>query len=182
MTDELLPEIWMSGDFTAESALKLRKDILEHAEAGEDVPVLIYINSYGGSVDALNKILDTIDSIPNKVVTICAGTAMSAGAVLLSYGDERYIGANSRVMIHQVSSVTFGTVVEMDNTMKEHRNLNTRLLNVLAKRCNKTTKQMRAIFDKNMDKYLTPAEAKKFGLVDKIGTPRLKQVVSYEIE
>lgn len=178
----MLEEIWMKEDFTAESANKLRKEILERAELGEDVPVIIYINSYGGSVDALNKILDTIDSIPNKVITVCAGTAMSAGAVLLSYGDERYIGTNSRVMIHQVSSGTFGTVNEMDSNVREFKNLNSRLLNVLAKRCKKTPKQMKAVFDKNVDKYLTPQEAKKFGLVDKIGTPRLKVVTSYEIE
>lgn len=175
-------EIWMNGDFTAESANKLRKDILEHAELGEEVPVVIYINSYGGSVDALNKILDTLDNLPNRVITVCAGTAMSAGAVLLSYGDERYIGTNSRVMIHQVSSGTFGTIADMETSVKESKKLNTRLLKVLAKRCKKTPKQMKAIFDKNVDKYLTAQEAKKFGLVDKIGTPRLKVVTTYELE
>ncbi len=183
MTNEdLLPEIWMSGDFTAESALKLRKDILEHAALGEDVPVVIYINSYGGSVDALNKILDTIDSIPNKVVTVCAGTAMSAGATLLSYGDERYIGKNSRVMIHQVSSGAFGTVADIDNNVKELRKLNNRLLKVLAQKCGKSIAEMKELYFDNLDKYLSPQEARKFGLVDKIGTPRLKVVTSYEIE
>lgn len=179
---EKLPEIWMSGDFTAESALKLRKDILEVAEIGEDVPVVIYINSYGGSVDALNKVLDLLDSLPNRIITVCSGTAMSAGAVLLSYGDERYIGANSRVMIHQVSSGTFGTVTDMEASVKETKKLNNRFLATLAKKCKKTPRQMKAIFEKNVDKYLTPQEAKKFGLVDKTGTPRLKQVVSYELE
>lgn len=179
---EKLPEIWMNGDFTAESALKLRKDILEHAELGEDVPVVIYINSYGGSVDALNKILDTLDSIPNRIVTICSGTAMSCGAILLSYGDERYIGANSRIMIHQVSGGTFGTVSDMETSVKESKKVNSNLLSVLAKRCGKTPKQMKAIFDKNIDKYLSPQEAKRFGLVDKIGAPRLKAVTTYELE
>ncbi len=177
-----LEEIWMSGDFTAETANKLRQDILKHAEVGADVPVVIYINSYGGSVDALNKILDTLDSLPNEIITVCAGTAMSAGAVLLSYGDQRYIGANSRVMIHQVSSGTFGTIADMETSVKETKKLNNQLLKVLAKRCKKTPTQMKAIFDKNVDKFLNPSEAKKFGLVDKIGTPRLKQVISYELE
>lgn len=177
-----LPEIWMSGDFTAESALKLRKDILEHAEVGEDVPVLIYINSYGGSVDALNKILDTIESIPNKVITICSGTAMSAGAFLLCAGDERYIGKNSRVMIHQASAGTFGTVNEMSANIKEFKKLNNRIIKLVAQKCGKSVQEVKELFDENMDKYFSPAEARKFGLVDKIGTPRLKQVVTYELE
>lgn len=182
MIEDTLEEIWMKDDFSAESAHKLRKEILERAALGEDVPVLIYINSYGGSVDALNSILDTIDSIPNQVITVCAGTAMSAGAVLLSYGDERYIGANSRIMIHQVSSGTFGTVAEMTSNVKEVQKMNRRAARILAKRCGKTLQDIEALFDKNVDKYLSPQEAKKFGLVDKIGTPRLKVVTSYELE
>lgn len=179
---EKLPEIWMSGDFTAESALKLRKDILEVAEVGEDVPVVIYINSYGGSVDALNKVLDLLDSLPNRIITVCSGTAMSAGAFLLCAGDERYIGKNSRVMIHQASAGTFGTVNEMDNNVKEFKKLNNRIIALVAKKCGKTIAEVREIFGNNLDKYFSPQEAKKFGLVDKIGTPRLKQVVSYELE
>jgi len=176
-----LDEIWMSGDFTAESALKLRKDILEHAALGEDVPILIYINSYGGSVDALNKILDTIESLPNKVVTICSGTAMSAGAFLLCAGDERYIGKNSRVMIHQASAGVFGTVNEMDANLKEFKKMNNRIINLVSKRCGKSVKDIKELFGVSTDKYFSPQEARKFGLVDKIGTPRLKTVTTYEI-
>lgn len=175
-------EIWMNGDFTNANALKLRKEILAVADLGDNVPVIININSYGGSVDALNNILDLLDSLPNPIITVCTGVAMSCGAVLLAYGDQRFMGPNSRVMIHQVSGGAMGTTNEVIASAEEMKKVNLQFMKVLAKKCKKSDKQMKAIFDKNVDKYLRPAEAKKFGIVDKIGTPRLKVLVLYAIE
>lgn len=179
-----LPEIWMKGDFNMNTALELRKQIIERAEMGQEVPIVIYINSYGGQVDALMSILDTIDSVPNKVVTVCAGTAMSCGAVLLAYGDERYMGANSRAMIHQVSSGTFGTNNEIIATAKEIDKLNSRLAKILADKIGISYEEIMGLYENNIDKYFTAKEAKKFGLVDHIGVPTLKitQTVTYEVK
>jgi ATP-dependent Clp protease protease subunit len=177
-----LVEIWMKGDFNQTSAFELRQAILKHAAYSKDIPIVIYINSYGGQVDALNSILDTIDSVPNKIITVCAGTAMSCGAVLLACGDERYIGANSRAMIHQVSTMAWGTTVEIKNSAKETDKLNNQLMRILAKRTGMPLSEMRALFNSNIDKYLDAKESVKFGLVDKVGVPRVVEKLSYTLE
>lgn len=170
---EQLSEIWIHGDFTANSALKLRKEILEHAAMGPEFPIVIYINSYGGSVDALNSIIDTIDSLPNQIITVCAGTAMSCGAILLSHGDLRFIGKNSRVMIHQVSSGVIGTNAEIGNTAREISALNDHHIKLLAHNTGQSVNTIRTLYNSNLDKYMNASQSVKFGIADKIGTPRL---------
>ncbi len=183
MSCDSLGEIWMKGEFNQTTAFELRKQILEYVKLGPDVPVIIYINSYGGQVDALNSILDTLDSIPNKVITVCAGTAMSAGAVLLAYGDERYIGRNSRVMVHQISSGTYGTVHEIKESTKEMTRMNHAFAKVIAKKTGQSLKKIKEIFRENTDKYFNATESVKFGLADQIGMPRLveKTVTVYAV-
>lgn len=173
-----LKEIWVKGDFTAALAHEVRVAMLQHAAYSKDIPIVLYINSYGGQVDALNSILDTMDSLPNKVITVCAGTAMSCGAVLLACGEERYIGENSRVMIHQVSSMAWGTTAEIKNTVKESEKLNNQFIRILANRTGKSYKQIKSLFDSNVDKYFSAKESRKFGLVDKIGVPRVEEVTT----
>lgn len=172
----------MSGDFDQKSAHQLREEILERAEMGPEVPVVIYINSFGGEVYSLMSILDTIDSIPNKVVTVCCGTAMSCGAVLLAYGDERYMGSNSRVMVHQASWGAFGTTNEVEASSKELIKLNNQVARILADKTGRSYNEIKELYANNIDKYFSPAEAKKFGLIDKIGTPILQQKITYELK
>lgn len=176
-----LEEIWMIGEFDQESALNMRKSILEQAAYSSDMPIIIYINSYGGEVDSLNSILETIDSVPNKVITVCAGCAMSCGAVLLAYGDDRYIGQHSRVMIHQVQAIVGGSVMELKNCHEASDKLNKKLIQILADRTGKSLEALEAIFNTNLDKYFTAKQAKRFGIVDKIGVPRLEALVSYRL-
>jgi ATP-dependent Clp protease protease subunit len=177
-----MEEIWMDGEFNNIAANKLRVSILQHASEGKDRPIVIYINSYGGSVDSLNCILDTLDSLPNKIITVCAGTAMSCGAVLLAYGDERYIGQNSRVMIHQISSIAFGNLNELKNEVGESKRMNDQIVRILAKKSKKSIKEIKDIFGKNLNEYLTAYGAIKHGLADKVGVPRLKTVSNYILE
>ncbi len=183
MSDDRREEIWMKGEFTIESANNLRKQIIKYSDefSGADIPIIIYINSYGGSADALNNVLDTLDSVPHRIITVACGTAMSAGAILLSAGDERYVTKNSRIMIHQISAGTWGNIDDVKNSTEEISRLNTQVMDLLAKNCDKSVKQLNKLFKDKRDIYMSAEEAVKFGIADKIGCPRLIEEKSYNI-
>ncbi len=87
-------EIWVI-EFTAESAQEFREKLLEQSKDNPNRPIIVYIDSYGGQVDALAKMISTMDEIPNPIITACVGKAMSCGAILLSHGDIRFCDPHS---------------------------------------------------------------------------------------
>ncbi len=175
-----IPEI-IVNDFTEESAKSFREAFYKQVALDPDIPVIIYIDSYGGEIDALTHMLDIIDSVPNHIVTACIGKAMSCGAVLLSHGDTRYISPNARVMIHQASGGVRGTTNEAKTDVKELSRLNDEMLKLLAKNTKRSVKEIKRIFDNNLDKYLNPKEVIKFRLADQIGVPKLMQHTQFII-
>ena len=88
-------EIWVI-EFNEESAQDFRTSILKKSKENSHAPIIIYIDSYGGYVDSLAKMIATMDEIPNPKVTVCMGKAMSCGAILLSHGDLRFCDQHSR--------------------------------------------------------------------------------------
>jgi ATP-dependent Clp protease protease subunit len=157
---------------------------MEVAKSDPSRPVVIYIDSYGGYVDALAKMIETLDEIPNPVVTACMGKAMSCGAILLSHGDVRFLGKHSRVMVHEVSSGTFGNVQDMKDDVKETVRLNSHFMGLLARNCGfKHYEEFREILKQQdgRDLYLHGEEAIKFGIVDAIGLPKISGRMMYEV-
>lgn len=177
-----MEEIWMDGDFTIEKALKVRSQILERAEIDKSLPVLIFINSYGGEVDALTCLLDTLDNIPNPVFTVCVGTAQSAGAVLLARGDKAYIGANSSVMIHKAKTIVRGSDDDFELAAKDLKRLNDIMVEYIAKKTKKTKKTINTLLAKNVDINMGAKEALEFGIVDVIGIPRMVEKSIFYLE
>ena len=172
--------------FTEESVNTFREEVFKFAEYGSDVMIPVYIDSYGGFVDALVAMIDIMDSMPNPFMTICVGKAMSCGAVLLSHGDIRYCAPNARVMVHNVSSLSFGNVDDLQLDAEQCRLLNKRVMGILADNCGMTYNELRNHIkaSKNgRELYLSARQAIKFGLVDKIGVPvvRKKVVIDYSI-
>lgn len=175
-----IPEI-IVNDFTEESAKAFRETLYKQVAIDPDIPIIIYIDSYGGEIDALTHMLDIIDSVPNHIITACIGKAMSCGAVLLSHGDTRYISPNARVMIHQASGGVRGTTNEAKTDVKELSRLNDEMLKLLAKNTKRSIKEIKKIFDNNLDKYLNPKEVIKFRIADTIGVPKLMQHTQFII-
>lgn len=147
-------------------------------ESNSKVKIIpIVINSYGGQVYSLLAMLDIISSSEKPICTVAAGKAMSCGSVLLAAGTPgyRYVGKNAHVMIHEVSSMTYGKTTEIKEDTKNTERLNDILLTKLAEFCGKKDKRF---FHKklknrtNLDWFLNGSECKKLGLVDSIGTPR----------
>lgn len=186
MDDEMViksNEIWVTK-FDEDHAQKFRQQVLESSKIDPNKPVVIYIDSYGGYVDALAKMVETLDEIPNPVVTVCMGKAMSCGAILLSHGDVRFLGAHSRVMVHEVSSGTYGDVHDMHADVKETVRLNEHFMGLLAHNCGfKNYAELRSVIkdQDGRDRYLFGEDAIKFGIVDVIGLPKITGRLSYEV-
>ena len=172
---EIPEEIWVL-EFDSESAQKFREEIQAHAKGDPNKPVVVYIDSYGGQVDALAKMIETMDEVHNPIITVCLGKAMSCGAVLLSHGDIRFCGPHSRIMIHEVSSVTSGVVHDMAVDTHETERLNEWFLGLLARNCGyKGYPALRKIMKSKdgRDVFLNADDALKFGIIDVIGLPQV---------
>ena len=128
----------------------------------------VYINSPGGVVTAGLAIYDTMKFISRPIATYCMGQAASMGAFLLAAGDKgkRYALPHARIMIHQPSGSTNGKISDIEISYKESQRLKDMLNQILAENCGKTLKDMEKATDR--DNFMSPEEAKKFGLIDKV--------------
>ena len=130
--------------------------------------ISFYINSPGGIVWSGLAMYDTMQYISSKIMTICIGQAASAGSLLLTAGaDEmRYSLPNSRIMMHQPSGGYQGQVTDIEIQTKEIIKTKKRLNEIYAKHSGRDIKEVAEIMER--DKYFSPQEAIKFGLIDKI--------------
>jgi ATP-dependent Clp protease protease subunit len=143
---------------------------LESEDPKSDIS--LYINSPGGSVTAGLSILDTMNFIKPAVSTLCVGQAASMGAVLLCGGNKkkRFCLSNSRVMIHQPLGSFQGQATDFDIQAKEILSIRKRLNQILSNSTGQTIKKIES--DTERDNFMSPEEAKKYGLIDDILTTR----------
>lgn len=132
--------------------------------------IQIYVNSPGGVVTAGLAIYDTLQYIRADVQTICVGQAASASAVLLTAGTKgkRYSLPNSRIMIHQVMGGAEGQVKDVEIQTKEMVRIKNIVNEILAKHTGQPLEKIEK--DTDRDFYMSPEEAKKYGLIDEIIT------------
>ena len=130
--------------------------------------ISFYINSPGGIVWSGLAMYDTMQYISSKIMTICIGQAASAGSLLLTAGADnmRYSLPNSRIMMHQPSGGYQGQVTDIEIQTKEIIKTKKRLNEIYAKHSGNNIKEVEEIMER--DKYFSPQEAIKFGLIDKI--------------
>ena len=139
---------------------------LAYADSKKDIK--LYINSPGGSVYDGMAIYDTMQYIKPDVQTIGIGLQASMGAFLLSSGakGKRFILPHSKVMIHQPSSGTKGKVTDMEIDLKEGIAVKEMLAELLSKNTGQKIAKIKN--DMERDYWMTPAEAKEYGLVDEV--------------
>lgn len=139
---------------------------LESENASKDIQM--YINSPGGSVSAGLAVYDTMQHIKPNVSTICVGMAASMGAFLLAGGErgKRFALPNARVMLHQVMGGTEGQASDIEIQAKEILRLKKQMNEILSE----NTKQKLAKIEKDTDRdyWMSPVEAKEYGIVDKV--------------
>ncbi len=141
---------------------------LQNEDAKKDI--FFYINSPGGSVYDALAIYDTMQFVTNDVQTVGIGVQASAAAFLLSSGTrgKRMLLPNATVMIHQPSSGTSGKVSDQEIDLRESLRLKRLLEEIIAKNTGQKIEKVHD--DMERDRWLDAAEAKKYGIVDKVIT------------
>lgn len=177
-------EIWVNK-FDEESAQKFREQVLAIAKNDPNFIIPIYIDSYGGFVDSLAKMIETMDEVQNRFITIAMGKAISCGAILLSHGDIRYCGKLSRVMIHNISTGSWGDAYALKADSDETLRMNRAFMGLLADNCGTTyPKLQEAIKNATGSKeiWLDATAAKKFNIVDQIGIPNINAQIQWSFD
>jgi len=130
--------------------------------------ISFYINSPGGLVTSGLGIYDTMQYIKPPVSTLCIGQASSMGSFLLAAGEKgkRFSLPNSRIMVHQPSAGYQGQATDIEIHAKEILSLKERLNKIYAKHTKKSENEIKKALER--DKFMTPVEAKDFGLIDEV--------------
>ena len=166
--------VMLNSDVNNQSANSIIMQLLVLSAEDPKADIYFYINSPGGSVTDGLALYDTMQAIPNDVVTICLGSAASMGSFLLSGGapGKRYALPNSRLMYHQVmSGISGGTqYVDMETSVRETKKLYEKLNMYLSEftQGKISFEEMKKKTDR--DWWLSPQEAIESGFIDKIIT------------
>ena len=134
--------------------------------------IYLYINSPGGLVTAGLGIYDTMQYIKPDVSTLCIGQAASMGSFLLAAGTKgkRFSLPNSRIMVHQPSAGFQGQATDIEIHANEVLALKKRLNEIYSQHTNKSVDEIKGALER--DNFMTPENAKVFGLIDKVVVKR----------
>ncbi len=143
---------------------------LESVNPNKDIA--FYINSPGGVVTSGMAIYDTMQYIRSPVSTVCIGQAASMGSLLLCAGakGKRFSLPNSRIMIHQPSGGAQGQATDIEIQAREILQLRQRLNEMYVRHTGQPLDVIQAAVER--DKFMSPEEAKAFGLIDEVVTSR----------
>lgn len=162
--------IFLGEDVNEHTANSVVAQLLHLAYVDPQADISLYINSPGGSVYDGMAIYDTMNFIKPDVATYGIGLQASMGAFLLSSGarGKRFCLPHAKVMIHQPSSGTQGKVTDMEIDMKETLEVKEMLAKIMAKNTGQKLTKVKS--DMERDYWMTPDEAVKYGLIDKVLT------------
>ncbi len=130
--------------------------------------IYFYINSPGGLVTSGLGIYDTMQYIKPDISTLCIGQAASMGSFLLAAGTKgkRFSLPNSRIMVHQPSAGFQGQATDIEIHANEILSLKKRLNEIYSKHTGKGVDEIKITLER--DNFMTPIDAKKFGLIDEV--------------
>lgn len=130
--------------------------------------IAFYINSPGGIVTSGLSIYDTMQYIKPDITTVCLGQAASMGSLLLTAGTagKRYSLPNSRIMLHQPSGGFQGQATDIEIHAKEILDLRKRLNEIYVKHTGQSIEKIEGALER--DNFMTPEDAKEFGLLDHV--------------
>jgi len=168
--DRLLKDriVWLGSEVRDENANEICAKILLLAAEDADKDIFLYINSPGGSITAGMDIYDTMQYVPNDIVTVGIGMAASMGQFLLSSGakGKRYATPNTRVLLHQPAGGFGGTAADIQTQAELIMSMKRQLAAITAEQTGKTVEQV--MLDGDRDRWFTAAEALDYGFIDQI--------------
>ncbi len=158
------------GEIDEENTRQLVEQLLYlTASKKRPVPVTIWINSTGGLLQPTFALADFLCRLKVPVTTIGMGTVESAAALILMSGSKgkRSMMKNCSLMVHEYSWSNSGSFTEMSSRMKEVKNTIQKQLAFMSKHSGKSVDALREIV-RHEETWLTPEEAVKWGIVDKV--------------
>ncbi len=164
--------IFLGGPIDDDTANLVIAQMLFLEAEDPDKDIFLYINSPGGSVSAGLAIYDTMQYLRCECATICVGLAASMGAFLLAAGakGKRKALPNSEIMIHQPSGGAQGQATDIRIHAEQIIKIREQLNRILSERTGQPLEVIER--DTERDNFMTPEQAKEYGLVDEIITPR----------
>jgi ATP-dependent Clp endopeptidase proteolytic subunit ClpP len=170
------PIIIRVNEFDEESSKEF-VDLMSRAQNTGQTIIPVIIDSYGGQVYSLMAMISAIKASRIPVATIVEGKAMSCGALLFSFGAEgmRYMDPDATLMVHDVSSGSFGKVEEIKTNAKEVERLNRKVYEMMARNCGKPSDYfLKLVHEKgHADWYLDSQEAKLHNIANELRVPTL---------
>src|SRR5215203_3849336 len=168
--DRLLKDriIWLGSEVRDDNANEICAKILLLAAEDPDKDIFLYVNSPGGSITAGMAIYDTMQFVPNDIVTVGIGMAASMGQLLLTAGTKgkRYITPNARVLLHQPHGGFGGTASDIQTQAQLILDMKRRLAEITAAQTGKSVEQINR--DGDRDRWFSAQEALEYGFVDHI--------------
>lgn len=160
--------IFLGTQVTDQSANIIQAQLLYLDSVDPEKDISIYVNSPGGSVYAGLGIYDTMQYINSDVSTICTGMAASMAAVLLVAGEKgkRFALPHSRVMIHQPMGGIQGQASDIEITAREILKLKDELYRIISSHSGQPFDKVAS--DSDRDYWMTAAEAKEYGMIDRV--------------
>jgi len=160
--------IFLVGPVDDHTANLIVAQLLYLESENPDKDINLYINSPGGSVSAGLAVYDTMQFIKPDVSTMCVGQAASMGALLLAAGakGKRYCLPHSRVMIHQPLGGYQGQATDIEMHTREILKVRAQLNEVLALHSGQSVETIAE--DTERDNFMSPDEAKEYGLIDEL--------------
>ena len=170
--------IYLFGDICTYNILVVVNQIhiLESRDPNSDIE--LYINSGGGFVIDCLALIDTMDASRCDFKVTVLGMAASAACLIASNGTpgKRYAGRNSEFMFHEVSGpVSEMKLSELEYYGKEAKRVQEKFNRIFTRNTGLSSLIMKKEFYRPKDKFLTAVEARKFGIVDHVLTPRRKK-------
>ena len=160
--------IFLVGPVDDHTANVIVAQMLYLESENPDKDINLYINSPGGSVSAGLAVYDTMQFIKPDVSTMCVGQAASMGAMLLAAGahGKRFCLPHSRVMIHQPLGGYQGQATDIEIHTREILKIRAQLNDLLALHTGQSVENIAR--DTERDYFMSPAEAKEYGLIDEL--------------
>ncbi|HSO89592.1 MAG TPA: ATP-dependent Clp protease proteolytic subunit [Arthrobacter sp.] len=160
--------IWLGSEVRDENANAICSQLLLLSAENPEKDIYLYINSPGGSVTAGMAIYDTMQFIPNDVVTVATGLAASMGQFLLSSGTKgkRYATPNARILMHQPSGGIGGTASDIKIQAELILHMKKVMAELTADQTGQTVETI--LKDNDRDKWFTAKDALDYGFFDKI--------------
>ncbi|WP_425387301.1 ATP-dependent Clp protease proteolytic subunit [Arthrobacter castelli] len=160
--------IWLGSEVRDDNANTICSQLLLLSAEDPEKDIYLYINSPGGSVTAGMAIYDTIQFVPNDVVTVATGLAASMGQFLLSSGTKgkRYATPHARILMHQPSGGIGGTESDIRIQAELILHMKKQLAELTAEQTGQSVEQI--FKDNDRDKWFTAEEGLEYGFFDHI--------------